>query len=370
MKRIEISKEDFKYNISALKNVIKNSKVDDNGNKVKVIAVVKANGVGLGLVPYSKFLIENGIRILAVANTSELVDLREAKLSSEIIMLTPTSDEKELKTLIENKATLTIGSMEELQKIEQILEKENLEINAHIKVDTGLARYGFLYENPEIIDCFEVAKRVHITGMYTHFSKPMDEKWTRIQFNRFLDVIAGVRSSGYDPGILHACATTAFLKYPDMYLNAVRLGSYFQGRVMVNNLGLKKLGVFKTNVQEIKNVPKGYTISYSNSYKVKRETRLATIPVGYMDGFGRKKVRDSFSFIDNVVSSLIEIRKIFRDNYYKVQINGKEYKVIGRIGMYHSEVDITGSDVKVGDEVIIKSISPLEASESIKREYN
>lgn len=88
-----------------------------------------------------------------------------------------------------------------------------------------------------------------------------------------------------------------------------------------------------------------------------------------MDGFGRKKSRDSFSFIDNVVASLIEIKKIFKDNSYKVEINGKEYKVIGRIGMYHAEVDITGADIKVGDEVIIKGVSPLEASENIKREY-
>lgn len=206
--------------------------------------------------------------------------------------------------------------------------------------------------------------------MYTHFSKPIDEKWTRIQFNRFLDVVAGVKSLGYDPGLLHVCATTAFLKYPDMHLNAVRLGSYFQGRVLVKNLALKKIGVYKTTVKEIKNLPKGYNISYSNSYKTSKQTKIATIPTGYMDGLGRKKLRDSFSFKDNVISVLMEVKKIFKDNYYKVEINGKEYKIIGRIGMFHSEVDITGSDVKVGDEVIIKSISPLEVSENIKREYD
>lgn len=289
MKKLVISKEDFKYNISALKNVINNSKRDDNGNKLVVIGVVKANGIGLGLIPYSKFLLDNGIKILAVANVQELVDLRNDKIDSEIIMLTPTSDEKELKTLIENKATITIGSLEELEKLEKILEEENLEINAHVKIDTGLARYGFLYDNSDIIDCFENAKRVHITGMYTHFSKPIDEKWTRLQFNRFLDSVAGVKSFGYNPGLLHVCETTAFLKYPDMHLNAVRLGSYFQGRILVKNIALKKLGTFKTNVQEIKTVPKGYNISYSNSFKVKRETKLATIPVRIYGWIGKKK---------------------------------------------------------------------------------
>ena len=369
MKRLEVSKEDFKYNISVLKSKINESKRDDNGNEVEVIAVVKANGGGLDLVQYSKFLLNNGIKILAVANVFELVTLRKEKIESEIIMLTPTADEKEIEILIENNATLTIGSLEELENIEKILEKKNLEINAHIKIDTGLGRYGFLYDNTDIIDCFENAKRVHITGMYTHFSKPMDEKWTRTQFNRFLDSIAGVKASGYNPGLLHACETTAFLRYPDMYLNAVRLGSFFQGRVMINNLALRKIGIFKAHIQEIKTVPRGYTISYSNSYKLKRETRLATIPVGYMDGFSRKKTRDTFSIIDNIIATLMELKRIFKDNYYKIKINGKEYRVIGRIGMYHCEIDVTDTDVKLGDEVIIESISPLETSESIKREY-
>ena len=370
MNKLEISKEDLKFNIASLKNIINNSKKDDNGNKLEVIAVVKGNAMGLGLTPFSKFLLDNGIRILAVANLEELVALREAKIDSEILMLTPTSNEKELKLLIENKATITIGSLEELEIAEKILEDHDLEINAHIKIDTGLGRYGFLSDNTDILDCFEKAKRVHIKGMYTHFSKPIDERWTRQQFNRFLDVVAGVKSSGYTPGILHVCATTAFLKYPEMHLNAVRLGSYFQGRVLVKDLALKKIGTYKTVVQEIKTVSKGYNISYSNAYKTRKETKIATIPTGYMNGLAKKKVRDSFSFKDNIISVLMEIKKIFKDNSFKVEINGKEYKIIGRIGMYHAEVDITGSDVKVGDEVIIKTISPLEISENIKREYN
>ena len=181
MKRVEVCKEDLKYNISAIKNVVNNSKKDDNGNKLEIIAVVKANGMGLGLIQYSKFLIDNGIKILAVACLQELIDLRNAKIDNEILMLTPTSNKKELKLLIENKAILTIGNLEELEIIESILEEQNIEINAHLKIDTGLGRYGILYDNPEIIDCFEKAKKVHFVGVYTHFSKAYDENWTKIQ---------------------------------------------------------------------------------------------------------------------------------------------------------------------------------------------
>lgn len=369
MKKLEISKKDLKHNISILKKLVKDNGKDDSGKQTEIIAVVKANGMGLGLVQISKLLVENGIKYLAVATVEELVELRKANINNEIIMLTPTVIESEIKILIENKAILTIGSLEELNKIEKILEDKKLEINAHIKIDTGFGRYGFLYDNDEIIDCFEKAKRVHITGVFTHFSKPIDEKWTRIQFNRFLDAIAGIRSFGYNPGMLHVSSTTAFLKYKDMHLNAVRVGSFIQGRVLLKSTGLKEIGILKTNVAEIKMVPKGYNISYSNAYKTKRETKIAVIPVGYMDGLNRKKNRDSFSFKDNVISVLMEVKKIFKDNSMKVEINNKSYKIIGRIGMYHSIVDITGSDVQVGDEVRIK-ISPIEVNDNIKREYN
>lgn len=369
MKKLEISKEDLKYNLRCLKKMVDDRGKDDNGKKPEIIAVVKANGVGLDLVQISKFLVKNGIKYLAVATIEELVKLREEKIDAEILMLSPTSVEKEIETLIDNKAIITIGSLEELQKVEEILEKKDTEINAHIKIDTGLGRYGFLYDNDEIIDCFEKAKRVHITGTYTHFSKPIDEKWTRTQFDRFLDVVAGIREFGFDPGMLHIASSTAVIKYKDMYLNAVRVGSLIQGRVLVKNLGLKKIGVFKTNIAEIKTVPKGYNISYSNSYKTKKQTKIAIIPVGYIDGLCRKKVRDSFSFKDNIVSVLMEVKKIFKDNSMKAIINGKEYKIIGRIGMYHSVVDITDSDVKLDDEVIL-DIPPLQVNDNIKREYN
>ena len=220
----------------------------------------------------------------------------------------------------------------------------------------------------EIIELFKLNKMVYISGMYTHFSKPIDEKWTKKQFERFLKVIEYVKKAGYNPGMLHACESTAFFKYKYMYLNAVRIGSAFQGRTLIKGTGLKKIGTFKTYIAEIKNVPKGYNISYSNEYKTKRNSKIAIIPVGYMDGLNRKNARDSFSFKDNILSVLIEIKKIFKDNKIKVLINGKLYPVIGRLGMYHCVIDITGTDIKENDEVTL-NITPLQTNENIKREY-
>lgn len=200
MKKLEISKKDLKFNIDAIKKTIigKDNK-DDNGNRIKIIAVVKANGMGLGLIEFSKFVLNNGIHTLAVSTIEEALELREAKIDAEILMLSPVSSEKDINTLLDNKIVLTVGSLSEFEKIEEILEKRDEEWTCHIKIDTGLGRYGFLYEDTDIIDAFEKSKRLKIVGTFTHFSKPINERWTRKQFERFLDVVAGIRSMGYDP---------------------------------------------------------------------------------------------------------------------------------------------------------------------------
>lgn len=363
MKVLEISKEDLKHNIKIIK--------EQFNEKVKLIAVVKANGIGLGLIEYSKFLIENGIEYLAVATVEEALKLRNEIKEIEIIMLTPTIIEKELKSLIENDITITIGNVEGLilaEKVSNELKKDC--VKAHLKIDTGFARYGFMYFNKEyLLDAFKVANNVKILGTYTHFSNPKDEKWTNIQFERFIEVVNFLKENGCNPGIIHCASSTAALKYPQMALDAVRIGSALQGRTLNSNTKLIKIGKFKTSVTEIKMLPKGYNISYGNTYKTSKETKIAIIPVGYIDGLNKAKLRDDYSLKNNIIAVLMEIKKIFKDNSIKVKIKGNTYKIIGRLGMYHCIADITNSDdINIGDEVLI-DIPPLQVHDEIRREY-
>lgn len=173
--------------------------------------------MGLDIIKLSEILIENGIKTLAVSVPEEAIKLRgEGKIESEILMLSPTIIKKELQLLIENDITLTVGSNEELNLIEEIAEEcEKDEVKVHLKIDTGFARYGFLYTDlTNILIAFENLKRVKIVGTYTHFSKPINEKWTNKQFNRFMECIEEIEKAGYNPGILHTASSTAFLKYP------------------------------------------------------------------------------------------------------------------------------------------------------------
>lgn len=217
MKKLEISKKDLEHNLNEIKNVI-------NDRNVKIIAVVKANGVGLDLIKYSKFLIQNGIKYLAVACTNEAIKLRQSGIKEEILMMSPISNKTELKELVENDIIVTIDSYEQIETIEEISDELGKNANAHIKIDTGFGRYGFLYTEKEIIlETLKRANKVKICGIFTHFSSPRDEKYTRLQFNRFLDIIKFLEKNNYYIETKHCSESTAFLKYPDMMLDAVRL---------------------------------------------------------------------------------------------------------------------------------------------------
>lgn len=365
MKKLEVEKENLKNNLKVINDII-----SSNNKNTKVIAVVKANGMGLDLIKYSNFLINHGITILAVANVDEAMHLRKNGIDNEILMLSPVSIKNELQILIANDITISIGSFTELELAENIAEELNKTVKAHIKIDTGFGRYGFLYTEKEIIlEVFKKAKKVQIEGMFSHFSNPLDFKFTNSQFLNFTEVIDFIKEKEYNPGLTHICASTAFLKYPSMHLNAVRIGSAIQGRVLISKDKFKKVGIFKTQIEEIKLLPKGYNISYNNTYKTKKDTKVAIIPVGYMDGFNKNKLRDDYSFKNNIIAIGMEIKKLFKDNSLKVIIDGREYKVIGKIGMYHSIIDITDNEkINVGNEVII-SIAPLQANDEIRREY-
>lgn len=217
--------------------------------------------------------------------------------------------------------------------------------------------------------CFKCVIKYKSNGTYTHFARPMDEWYTRKQFNRFLDIIAMLKKEGQNPGMLHCSESTAILKYPMMNLNAVRLGSILQGRTLISVQDLKKIGQVKTSIQEIKTVPKGYNISYGKMFKTKRETKIAVIPIGYIDGLCMRKDRDIFSLKENVKSVGIEIKKFFKDNRLKVIIKDKKYYIIGRIGMYHAVVDITNAeDVTIDSEVML-DIPSMQVNSMIRREY-
>jgi len=372
LKSVVIKKEDLRYNIEKIKEYANTNLPDDNGNNLKIIAVVKTNGYGLGIVEYTNFLIDNGIDFFAVSTIEEALKIRNAGIKQKLLMLSSTSIEEDIRTLINNNIIITIGSKECAEIVDKIGQELNKKIKVHIKIDTGFGRYGFVHNNrEEMIQTIKNLKNIKIEGTFTHFSNAYyDDKYTKLQFDRFINCIEVLKMNEIETGMLHICNTSAFIKFPNMHLNAVRIGSAFTGRIAFkNSMGLRKIGYLKSEVAEIRDIPKGFNIGYSNSYKTKKETKIAVIPCGYADGVNMQTGRDMFRLIDKIRYVVRDIKDLLKKQQLYIQINGQNCPILGRIGTYHVVADITGKKVKVNDEVIFNTnIKHIDSS--IKRVWS
>ena len=371
MKSVVINKEDLRYNTEKIKEYANTNLPDDKGNKVKIIAVVKTNGYGLGIVEYTNFLIDMGIDFFAVSTIEEALKIREAKIKEKLLMLSSTSIEEEVRTLIENDVIITIGSKKAAEVADKIGQELNKKVKAHIKIDTGFGRYGFVYSNrEEMIETLKSLKNIKIEGTFTHFSNAYyDDKYTKLQFDRFIDCIEVLKMNDIETGMLHVCNTSAFIKFPNMHLNAVRIGSAFTGRIAFkNSMGLRKIGYLKANVSEIKNLPKGFNIGYSNVYTTKKDMKVAIIPCGYADGVNIQTGRDMLRIIDKIRYIVGDIKLLRKKQQLFVKINNQKCPILGRIGTYHVTVDITGKNININDEAVFDA-SIKHVDSSVRREW-
>ena len=343
MNTLIINKNDLRHNIDVLKNQV-------NTDEYTIIGVVKGNGYGLGLKPYARFLIDNGIKILSTATVDESLELREYEQEIDILNMSSTAIKEEMEKLVDNKIIITIGSKESADIANEIA-KQGKKIRAHIKIDTGFGRYGFVYTNKkEIVETIKsLDENIEVEGIFSHFSLAYykNNKSTINQYKNFIDVIDTLEKENINIKLKHICNSPAFINYPEMRLNCARIGSGFLGRIdMKNALGLIKIGQLEGQVAETKVLPKGFNVGYLDTYKTKKETKIAVIPIGYQDGYNLQVKNDMFRFVDKLRDLKHLLQNLFKKQSLKININDKNYNIIGKTGMYHMVADITNSDVK------------------------
>ena len=363
MKLLEVNSKDLEYNIE---------KILKKAGESKVIAVVKGNGYGLGLKEFSIFLVNHGIDYLAVSSVEEAVELANLNLDAKILCMEATSVEEEIATLLENKIIITIGNYDSAFILNKLAKEKNVKAIAHIKVDTGFSRYGFFYKDKEgIYKAISESTSILVEGVYSHFSSAYfaEKNYTNLQLSRFIEVKKYLEEKNVEIPMYHIANSSAFLTRDDVCFDAVRIGSAFLGRISVKNtIELKRIGMLKSNVVELKEVDAGTPVGYSNSVITKKKTKLAIVPIGYADGFNVEIANDTFKFVDKLRILKNNVMALFKDNRIYVIINDTKYPVIGRVGMNHFTADVSNSDVKINDEVKI-DMSPILVSSKIRREY-
>ena len=352
MKAYVIERDALTHNIRALKEF---------AGSAAIWAVLKGNGYGIGIVPFSRILHECGIGRFAVTELKEAEILRENWPDAPILMMRSTADAAEINTLMDLGVILTVGCYETAVAINGIAAERGAKAEVHLAVDTGMGRYGFLPEDGDkILSVFEYMKNLKVGGMFTHFhSAPSNEKATRRQFELFKTVVERVRAAGYEPGMIHCCNSHAFVKHPEMHLDAVRLGSAFLGRLTCKNkLNLRRVGWAECTLEEIRWIPKGHTVGYEAGFKASRPTRIAVISLGWYNGLASSRRNDLYRLRDSLAGILHHLKDMVLRPKVLVTVNGHKCRVLGHVGMVNAVVDVTDVDCAVGDKVVAQ-INPL-----------
>jgi len=320
----EISLDAIKHNIAEIKKLL--------DPRVKFMAVVKANAYGHGAVAVSRAAVEAGADYLAVANLKEALELREAGIVSPILILTesPTSVMDEI---VQYDLTQTIYSFVEAKALSEEAAKRKVTAKVHVKIDTGMGRVGVApSEALAFITKAASLPNLELEGVFTHFAKAEDheDQFTKEQFKKFQQVIAKTTQIP----MKHSANSAAVVFHPETHLDMVRVGLMMYGLYPNGNsrrmVDLKPALAFKSRITYLKKVPVGTPVSYGSTHIASSQTQIATIPVGYADGFSRSL-----------------------SNRGQVVIRGKRYPVVGSVTMDLTMVDVGNEKANVGEEVIL-----------------
>ena len=299
---------------------------------VKVMTVVKANAYGHGSIQVSGVLEKEGVSYLGVATVDEAIKLRKAGIKAPILVL-GSAFPHEVKPAKDYGLTLTLCSKELLDAIN----KNRLNMKVHIKIDTGMGRIGVWHEDAmEFIEKVRKSKYAEIEGIFTHFSSAgRDVNYTQYQIDSFYNLLENLEEKNINIPLKHAANSIAVIDWKKSHLNLVRPGIIIFGVYPKKNfrkiINLKPAFSLKTKIAFIKSVPKDRAISYGRTYVTKKATKIATLPIGYADGYGR-----------------------ILSNKAKVLIKGKLAPVIGKVTMDQTMIDVGQiKGAKVGDEVVL-----------------
>lgn len=291
-----------------------------------IIAVVKANAYGFGIKKIVDTLILEGIDYFAVATLQEALEIR--KYHSDIkIMILGYTDRSLFKKAIENRVELSIYTKDDVLNLEKIASEINSTAQINIPLETGMNRIGFVEDDKfiENMETIKNSKNIEVSGSFSHFAAAdTDPCYTRKQFDKFIRMTRIIENIGIEIPYKHISNSMAIMNFKEFNLDAVRPGIIMYGSsegLKKEGFDLKYIGSLKAKISNIKTIKKDEKVSYGLTYTCDRDTKVATLPIGYADGVVR------------ILSNKID-----------VIVNGKRCPVIGRICMDQMMVDVTDVD--------------------------
>lgn len=306
------------------------------GKNSEIMAVVKANAYGHDAIEISRVALENGATWLGVGALEEGIILRKAGIKAPILLLGLTPKDQ-VDCLLFYDLVPTVCDLQTVKALSQAAVKYKKIARVHIKIDTGMRRLGI--EAGEVLDFIKKIKKmnnIEIEGLYTHFAAAEEDKnYTELQFARYKKVVDELEKEGIPAPLKHIANSAAILDLPYTYLDLVRPGITIYGLLPLprarRTIKLKPVTKFKTKIIFIKKVSAGESIGYGRAYTTTKETVVATLPVGYADGYPR------------LLSGKGE-----------VLVRGRRAAIMGRICMDLCMIDVTNiPGAQVGDEVVL-----------------
>lgn len=328
----EINLANLAFNFNSSKKFI--------GENINYMAVVKADGYGHGAVECAKKLESMGVEWFGVALPEEGLELRLNNIKSPILCLGGFWSGQE-KLLIRELLTPVIYRLEQAENLNKAAKEKGVIVDIHIKIDTGMGRIGFRFDEVKnFVEHLKKFKNLNIQGLMTHFAAAdnlLENEFTNLQTERFEDVLKIFTENGIEPAFRDLANSPGAVVHEKSRGNMVRLGGILYGLgedvlpTGVEKPELKPLMSVRTRISQLKKVPKGESIGYSRTFITSQDSLIATIPIGYQDGFRRAL-----------------------SNRGRVIINNCFAPVVGRVSMDWTIVDVTGvPNVKVNDEVIV-----------------
>ena len=319
---MEISIDNFRYNIEQIKKRL--------SPNTTIMPIIKANAYGTYI--NTRLEVINEFEIVGVATVDEAVQIRKLGYQKDIFILNQPAI-SEINKIVENNLIIGLSSNHFLREVQ----KQNKCIRVHLEIETGMGRTGISLEQiASFLEEIRKANQLKVEGIYTHLSSPdMDDSYTKQQLQLFQKAVEKIKERVKDVKYIHAAASNAIIDYPETQYHLVRPGmilyGYESAEGIQEKITLKPVAKLRSKITLLKTVKKGTSISYARSFITTRESKIATVPIGYADGF----------------------RRTLSNNGYVV-IRGHKVPIVGKICMDGFMADVTDLDeVEVEDDVWI-----------------